>query len=149
MQLHNLKRENSNKKSRLVGRGGKRGKTSGKGTKGQKSRSGRKLRPEMRDLIKKIPKKRGYGKNRGKTVNAGVVKPVIVNVSVLETRLSSGDQVTPKFLIDKKIINKVKGAIPQVKILGNGDIKKKINFTGFIVSKQAEEKIKKAGGSIK
>ena len=46
-----------------VGRGGKRGKTSGRGTKGQNARAGRKKRPEMRDFIKRIPKLRGRGKS--------------------------------------------------------------------------------------
>jgi len=44
-----------------VGRGGKRGKTAGRGTKGQNARAGRKKRPELRDIIKKLPKRRGYG----------------------------------------------------------------------------------------
>ena len=57
VQFHQLKIKNRRKKSRQVGRGGKRGKTSGRGTKGQKARAGRKLRPEMRDIIKKFPKK--------------------------------------------------------------------------------------------
>lgn len=63
MQLHNLKKNSSRKKSRQVGRGGKRGKTSGRGTKGQNARAGRKKRPEMRDTIKRIPKLRGRGKS--------------------------------------------------------------------------------------
>lgn len=50
-------------KSVQVGRGGKRGKTSGKGTKGQNARAGRKKRPEIRDFIKRFPKLRGRGKN--------------------------------------------------------------------------------------
>ena len=61
MQFHTLKRKTKNKKSRRVGRGGTRGKTSGRGTKGQNARSGRKKRPEMRDIIKKVPKLRGRG----------------------------------------------------------------------------------------
>jgi large subunit ribosomal protein L15 len=68
MQAHTLKRNTPNKKTPRVGRGGVRGKTSGRGTKGQKARSGRKMRPEMRDLIKKIPKLRGHGKNRARTI---------------------------------------------------------------------------------
>ena len=60
MQTHQLKRNISNKKKRVVGRGGKRGKTSGRGTKGQKARAGHRIRPALRDIIKKIPKLRGY-----------------------------------------------------------------------------------------
>lgn len=60
MQIHNLKRKNKNKKDRLIGRGGKHAKTAGRGGKGQTARAGNKRRPELRDIIKKLPKKRGY-----------------------------------------------------------------------------------------
>ena len=60
MQIHNLKRQHKNKKDRLVGRGGKHAKTSGRGGKGQTARAGNKRRPELRDIIKKLPKLRGY-----------------------------------------------------------------------------------------
>ncbi len=65
MQIHNLKRQHKNKRDRLVGRGGKHAKTSGRGGKGQTARAGNKRRPELRDIIKKLPKNRGY---RFKTV---------------------------------------------------------------------------------
>lgn len=68
MQFHSLKRKTPNKKSAAVGRGGKRGKTSGRGTKGQNARAGRKKRPELRDFIKRIPKLRGRGKNSNKSI---------------------------------------------------------------------------------
>jgi len=60
MQIHNLKRIHKNKGDRLVGRGGRHGKTSGRGGKGQTARSGNKRRPELRDIIKRLPKNRGY-----------------------------------------------------------------------------------------
>ncbi len=60
MQIHNLKRAHKNKKDRIVGRGGKHAKTSGRGGKGQTARAGNKRRPELRDIIKKLPKLRGY-----------------------------------------------------------------------------------------
>jgi len=63
MQFHTLKRKTQNKKARQHGRGGTRGKTSGRGTKGQNARAGRKKRPEIRDTIKKLPKLRGRGKS--------------------------------------------------------------------------------------
>lgn len=63
MQLHTLKPKTPKKKSRQVGRGGTRGKTAGRGTKGQNARAGRKKRPELRDTIKRFPKLRGRGKN--------------------------------------------------------------------------------------
>ena len=149
MQIHQLKRNTPNKKSRQVGRGGKRGKTSGRGTKGQKARAGSKLRPEMRDIIKKIPKKRGYGKNRGRTVNSSVVKALPINLSILEKVFSDGDVVTPALLIEKGTLKKVKGRIPRIKILGMGEITKKVTIEGCVVSKSASEKIEKAGGGVK
>jgi ribosomal protein L15 len=60
MQIHNLKRIHKNKRDRIVGRGGKHAKTSGRGGKGQTARAGNKRRPELRDIIKKLPKNRGY-----------------------------------------------------------------------------------------
>ena len=63
MQFHNLKNKTKRKYARQVGRGGTRGKTAGRGTKGQNARAGRKKRPEMRDIIKRIPKLRGRGRS--------------------------------------------------------------------------------------
>ncbi|MDO8729351.1 MAG: uL15 family ribosomal protein [bacterium] len=63
MQFHNLQAKTKRKYARQVGRGGTRGKTSGRGTKGQNARAGRKKRPEMRDIIKRVPKLRGRGKS--------------------------------------------------------------------------------------
>lgn len=60
MQIHNLKRQHKNKKDRIVGRGGKHAKQAGRGGKGQTARSGNKRRPELRDIIKRLPKNRGY-----------------------------------------------------------------------------------------
>src|SRR3989344_771134 len=72
MQIHNLKRTHKNKKDRMVGRGGKHAKTSGRGGKGQTARAGNKRRPELRDIIKKLPKNRGY---RFKSVRKMIVIP--------------------------------------------------------------------------
>jgi ribosomal protein L15 len=63
MQSHTLKARTKRVRSKQIGRGGTRGKTSGKGTKGQNARAGRKKRPELRDFIKRFPKLRGRGKN--------------------------------------------------------------------------------------
>ena len=68
MQIHEIKRVHAQKKSKLVGRGGTRGKTSGHGGKGQTARAGHRVRPAMRDIIKKLPKLRGHGKNRSESV---------------------------------------------------------------------------------
>jgi large subunit ribosomal protein L15 len=75
MQIHNLKRQHKNKKDRLVGRGGKHAKTSGRGGKGQTARAGNKRRPELRDIIKKLPKNRGYSqKSINRTLIVGIDK---------------------------------------------------------------------------
>ena len=75
MQIHNLKRTHKNKKDRIVGRGGKHAKTSGRGGKGQTARAGNKRRPELRDIIKKLPKLRGYRFNTAKK------KPILVKTA--------------------------------------------------------------------
>ncbi|MEK9167968.1 MAG: uL15 family ribosomal protein [Patescibacteria group bacterium] len=149
MQLHTLKRNTPNKKSRRVGRGGKRGKTSGRGTKGQKARAGRKLRPELRDTIKKIPKMRGHGKNRARTVNAEKVRAQGVNLGVLENVFSNGDMVNPVILVQKGVVRNMKGKTPIVKILGNGTLTKKLTIERCMASKSAKDGIEKAGGTIK
>ena len=68
MQFHSIKRKTKNKKTKPVGRGGTRGKTAGRGTKGQNARAGHKKRPEIRDAIKRFPKLRGRGKNSLKSL---------------------------------------------------------------------------------
>ena len=68
MQFHNLQSKTKRKRSRQVGRGGTRGKTAGRGTKGQNARAGHKKRPELRDFIKRIPKLRGRGKSSLKSL---------------------------------------------------------------------------------
>ncbi len=73
MQLHELKPNYSNKKGKRVGRGGKRGTTSGHGTKGQKSRAGHRIRPAERDLIQRLPKLRGF-RNKPKRKKNKLVK---------------------------------------------------------------------------
>ena len=148
MQLHELKPSSPRKTSKRIGRGGKRGKTSGKGHKGQAARSGNSTRPEMREIIKKLPKLRGHGKNRGKTVNSGKVRPLVVNVSALEV-FESGATVSPKTLVTTGVLSSAKGRVPAVKILGNGNLTKKLSVEDCQVSGSAKEKIEQAGGSVK
>lgn len=145
MQLHNLKRNNKNYKPARVGRGGKRGKTSGRGTKGQLARSGRKLRPELRDIIKKIPKLRGRGKNFLKST---IAPTVAVNIATLEKHFAAGEVVTKSALFEKKIYKTAKSKNWNFKILGDGEITKKLKVEGLQVSKVAKEKIEKAGGAV-
>ncbi len=148
MQLHELKRNNPNRKKTTVGRGGKRGKTSGRGHKGQNARAGHKKRPEMRDIIKRIPKRRGYGKNRARTVNSSRIRPIAVNIVALEKIFENGSEITPAVLLEHGIVRKSGGRIPVVKILGTGVFTKNITISGCLVSKAAKEKIEKAGGKI-
>ncbi len=144
MQTHNIKRKNPNYKSARVGRGGKRGKTSGRGTKGQNARAGRKKRPEMRDIIKKIPKLRGY---RFNTIKQYSIWPL--NLKVIEKVFSSGDAVSPSSLVKMGVIELYKGKNPKVKILATGDITKSVNISGCAISEEAKTKIEKAGGTVK
>jgi len=148
MQLHDIKKSSGIKEKRRVGRGGKRGKTSGRGHKGQKSRAGHSIRPAERDIIKRLPKRRGHGVNRSRTVDPSRVRPVAVNLRDLEAGFEVGDRVTPKDLAVKKLVNTRAGRLPKVKILGLGKITKKITIANCEVSKSAREAIEKAGGEI-
>ena len=145
MQIHELKRKNVQKKAKRIGRGGKRGKTSGRGTKGQKARAGNKKRPEIRDIIKKIPKLRGRGVNINTPVST---KPFPVNLSQIEKVYDNGSKVTPATLVAKGILPVTKGKKPSVKILGTGEISKKVTVADCSYSASAKEKIEKAGGKV-
>jgi len=142
MQLHQIKRKHKNKAARTVGRGGRRGKTSGRGTKGQKARAGRKLRPEIRDIIKKIPKLRGY---RFKAIEGN---NVVVGLGRIESVFPAGATISPKTLLEKGIISKKAGRIPLVKILGNGSVTKKFVIEKCLLSQSSKLAIEKAGGQI-
>jgi large subunit ribosomal protein L15 len=148
MQLHELQRTTPLKSKKRIGRGGKRGKTSGRGHKGQKARAGNSTRPELREHIKKLPKLRGHGVNRAQTVNAERVLPTVVNVAVLEANFEQGAVITPKTLVTKGVIASVRRKAPAVKILGNGDLTKALTIEGCTVSKSAAEKITAAGGAV-
>lgn len=148
MQLNDLQKASGNAKARRIGRGGKRGKTSGKGHKGQKARAGHKIRPAMRDIIKKLPKLRGHGKNRSRTVNSSIVKPIGVNLAVLEAHFEDGSRVTAGELVARRVIRSVRGKAPAVKVLGMGTLTKKLTVAGCETSQAAKEAIEKAGGQV-
>ncbi|MBI4156012.1 MAG: uL15 family ribosomal protein [Candidatus Zambryskibacteria bacterium] len=135
MQMHNLRRIHSNKKTRQIGRGGTRGKTSGRGTKGQNARAGHKKRPEIRDFIKRIPKLRGRGKNINTSIKR---KPTVFNLGDLNTMFKSGDIVSPKTL----------SVYGKVKILGGGALDKKLTIENCLISKSARLAVEKADGTI-
>lgn len=127
MQLHQLSSPSRKYPTARVGRGGKRGKTAGKGTKGQKARAGHRIRPAERDLIQRLPKRRGYA-------NKPAEKPEIVHISALEKLNTLNPHRHIKILND----GEVKGA-------DKVDFKK---FTSLSFSKSAAGKLKKAGIAI-
>lgn len=135
-------------KRMIVARGGKRGKTSGRGGKGQTARAGNKRRPEWRELIKKIPKLRGRGKSSNKTVKNNVQTPEVVNLSALEAAFKANDVVTPVTMVEKGVIATWSGKIPLVKILGSGEITKALKVSGCTISGSAKAAIEKAGGTV-
>ncbi|MEY2664427.1 MAG: hypothetical protein RIT04_235 [Candidatus Parcubacteria bacterium] len=145
MQLHTLIPVTKNKKVMIVGRGGKRGKTSGRGGKGQTARAGNKRRPELRDFIKRLPKLRGRGINPEKSF---AIRPFIVNLGTIEGAFDKGATITPATLLEKGLVEKISGRVPTVKILGAGEISKAFKVSGCLVSGGAKEMIEKAGGSV-
>ena len=131
MQLHELKSKHPRKRrTPRVGRGGKRGSYSGKGVKGQRARSGHRILPAIREYIQRLPKRRGF-RNLPKSE-----KKTIVNLGDLE-RITQETTITPKLWPGK-----------QVKILGDGEVKKPYTIEGVEVSKSAKVKIEKAGGKV-
>ena len=67
---------------------------------------------------------------------------------MLEKKFKAGDKINPEILLNKRLIHKIKGKAPKVKILGRGEIKKSVIVEGCQLSKGAKEKIEKAGGQI-
>lgn len=147
MQTNTLKPATKRITSARVGRGGKRGKTSGRGTKGQNARAGHRKRPEMRDLVKKLPKRRGHGKNRARTVRPQVVYAP-VNLAALDKAFAAGDTVSPLTLRKKGLVGSRGGYILPVKILGTGSLSKKLSITDCFASASAKSAIEAAGGTI-
>ncbi|MDF2376892.1 MAG: 50S ribosomal protein L15 [Verrucomicrobiales bacterium] len=145
MKLHDLSpTPGSRHRRRRVGRGESSGlgKTSGKGHKGQQSRSGASIRPGFEGgqmpLARRLPKK-GFNNAQFKT------KFAIVNVRDLEAKFSDGDMVNEESL---RACGLVQGIYDAVKVLGNGDLAKKLTVDVDKVSASAKEKIEKAGGSV-
>lgn len=143
MQKNNLTPKTELKKRKLVGRGGKRGKTAGRGTKGQSARAGNKKRPELRDIIKKLPKLRGY------RFNVIGNKMVTVTLSQLEKVVVDGEKITPSVLVKRGVVHNQNGKVPAIKILGTGSITKSVKFSGFSASDTAKAAIESAKGSVK
>ena len=145
MELNNLIK--NNKKKRRVGRGigSGRGKTSSRGHKGQKSRSGVSIKSfegGQMPLYRRLPK-RGF---------KAIIKnnTAILNLSKIQNIYEKNkdkfkNSIDLKSLKDKNFINK---KFSQLKILGNGELKDKIDIIANYASKQAKEKIEKAGGKL-
>ena len=141
MKLHHLKPAEGSKKRKIrVGRGeaGRRGKTAGRGTKGQKARG--KVRPGFEGgqmpLQRRLPKLKGF-KNRNKEYFA------LINVERLN-EFRAGSTVTPDTLRERGMVKK-RG---RVKVLGEGELEKKLTVQAHAFSLGAVEKIKAAGGSV-
>ena len=139
MQLHNLKRSHTLRyKKTRVGRGGKRGTTSGHGTKGQKSRAGRRIRPAERDFLQRLPKLRGT-KNHPKQE-----KVAVVNLETIEKYIKGS-------LVNREVLHKagfLRNPIGTIKILGFGTLTRAITVQKIPVSESAKKKIESAGGKI-
>ena len=143
MQRHELKPKQKRQKKQLLGRGDK---TAGRGTKGQNARAGAKVRPEIRDFIKTLPKLRGRGVNINKSIQN---KPSPVSLTLISTHFVDSDIVSPGTLFKKGIISKVSGKLPVVKVMSTGELDKKVIIVNCLTSQAAKEKIEKAGGKIK
>ena len=142
MKLHELSpAEGSVKESFRKGRGAGsgNGKTAGKGHKGQNARSGGGVRPGFEGgqnpLYRRLPK-RGFKNHFAKHY-------AIVNIKTLDEKYNNGDVVDVETLLNDRVINKVYDGL---KVLGNGEISKKITVKANIFSASAKEKIEAAGG---
>src|ERR1041385_4382418 len=151
LNLSNLKPAQARKNRKRVGRGlgSGKGRYSGRGLKGQKSRSGSHKRRAGCEGGQN-PLYMRLGKLRGGSADAMPVGPhrtstAPVNVATLEERFDAGAEVTPDSLVEKVVLKNTK---TDVKILGNGELKKKLSVTAHAVSASAREKIEAAGGSI-
>ena len=143
MNLHEVNRGiQKYKKRKRIGRGqgSGHGKTCGRGHKGQKSRAGYSRNPAFQGgampLVRRVPK-RGFN-NRFALVVA------TVNISDLERVFDAGAEVTPDSLREKSL---AKQRYDELKILGDGDLTKKLTVSAHRFSQSAKEKIEKAGGS--
>lgn len=131
------------RKRKRIGRGpgSGHGKTSGRGHKGHKSRSGYSRKPNFQGgampMFRRVPK-RGFNNRWSTTVFA-------VNVGKLNDVFEEGADVTLAAMAAKDV---AKGTFDEVKILGDGELTKKLNVTAHCFSKSAEEKIISAGGTV-
>lgn len=140
MQTHQLKKQKNQRKHKRIGRGGKRGTYCGRGVKGQNARSGSSRRLAILDLIQKIPKLRGVPAKRYKKLGTKQFRSAytVVNLNILEKKFKDGETVSPQTLLEKKLVRRIKGRMPKVKILGKGELTKKLVFEGVEKSKNVK-----------
>ncbi len=100
----------------------------------------------MRDIIKKLPKRRGYGKNRGRSVDGTIPDAIALSVERLSHLFENGSEVTMKSLAAAGVTHARK--MTPVKIVGGGDMTKKLTVSGVAVSASARAAIEKAGGAV-
>jgi large subunit ribosomal protein L15 len=151
LNLSNLKPAQPRKDRKRIGRGlgSGKGRYSGRGLKGQKSRSGsHKMRPGFEGGQNPIYMR--LGKQRGGSADAMAVGPhrtftQPVNVAALEERFDAGGEVTPESLVEKGLIRNTR---TDVKLLGQGELKKSLSITVHAASTSAREKVEAAGGSL-
>ena len=139
MFIQEIRQTSPRKNKKRIGRGGKRGTTSGRGQKGQKARAGHRIRPAERDILSKIPKLRGV-KNKIRTP-----KMFVFNVGDLDKTFKNETVISKKTFLKHRV---VKSSGIQLKILGDGDVKKAFKIIGLRVSESAKKKILSAGGTV-
>ena len=151
LTLSTLKPAQKRRPRKRVGRGmgSGKGRYSGRGIKGQKARSGsHKMRPGFEGgqmpIYMRLGKKRGPWSKDAMPMGPHRTSTVPVNVSVLERRFEDGDEVSLEALVERGIVKNTK---TDVKVLGQGELTKKLAVTAHAFSASAREKIEKAGGS--
>jgi large subunit ribosomal protein L15 len=152
LNLSNLKPAQKRRARKRVGRGlgSGKGRYSGRGIKGQKSRAGsHKMRAGFEGgqmpIYMRLGKQRGPYSKDAMPMGPHRTSTVPVNLAVLEQKFEAGDDVTLEALVEKGII---KNTRTDVKILGQGELKKKLTVTAHSFSASAREKIEKAGGTV-
>jgi large subunit ribosomal protein L15 len=152
LNLSSLKPAQARKDRKRIGRGlgSGKGRYSGRGIKGQKARSGsNKMRAGFEGgqmpIHMRVPKQRGATSKDAMPIGPFMTKTVPVNLRDLEARFEAGDDVTLETLIEKGLI---KNSKTDVKILGTGELTKKLAVSAHGFSKTAREKIEKAGGTV-
>ena len=152
LNLSNLKPAQPRKNRKRVGRGlgSGKGRYSGRGIKGQKSRSGsNKMRPGFEGgqnpIYMRLGKQRGPYSRDAMPMGPHRTSTVPVNVAALEERFDAGAEVTVEALIEKGLI---RNSRTDVKLLGNGDLEKKLTIRVHAISATARQKVEKAGGTV-